>query len=126
MLTTEDRLDILELLARYNYAIDDSDGAAWADCFVADGAFESPTHSLHGRDELQAFAADSPLGALHLTTNQIIEGDGDRARMRCYLELVSAAAGAQPEIRFCGRYEDELVKTAAGWRFSKRTVGPVW
>lgn len=122
MLTTEDRLDILDLLARYNYAIDDGDAQTWAACFTPDGEFVSPTDHRTGTDELIAFASRPSRGTLHYTTNEIITGDGNNAAMRCYLELVNAG-GEKPEILFCGRYEDELVKTADGWRFAKRTVG---
>ena len=121
MLTTEDRLDILDLLARYNYAIDDGDAETWAACFTEDGEFVSPADQLKGAAELTQFASRPSRGTLHYTTNEIITGDGDEAAMRCYLELVNAS-GAKPEILFCGRYEDELAKTPAGWRFKKRTV----
>jgi len=124
MLTTEDRLDILDLLARYNYAIDDGDGDAWAASFTQDGVFTSPSGIFAGREALRKFANEYQRGGLHVTSNHIITGDGNDAKMRCYLQLVTAPRGEKPEIRFCGRYADVLVKTGAGWRFKTRTVGP--
>ena len=121
MLTTDDRLDILDLLARYNYAIDDSDAKTWAACFTDDGEFDSPMDQLKGTAELEAFAAKPRGGTWHFTTNEIIDGDGDVATMRCYLELINTG-GDKPEILICGRYEDELQKTTDGWRFAKRSV----
>ena len=91
MLTTEDRLDILDLLARYNYAIDDNDGDAWAACFTEDGVFTSPNGSFTGREALSKFADESKRGGLHLTSNHIITCDGNEVEMRCYLQLVIAS-----------------------------------
>ena len=39
-LSIEDQLDIMELMARYNHAIDGSQPEAWADTFTDDGVFE--------------------------------------------------------------------------------------
>ena len=33
-LTAEDRMQMIELVARYNHAIDSRDGEAWADTFT--------------------------------------------------------------------------------------------
>ncbi len=83
-LTTEDRLDILDLSARYNHAIDYGDAEGWADCFLPDGAFGSTWQTrFAGRAALvdfarQAAAADTK--SLHWTTNWVIEGDGERLR----------------------------------------------
>lgn len=49
-LPTADRLDILELYARYSQAVDAMDGDAWISCWVADGEF-SPSVG-HGRTAL--------------------------------------------------------------------------
>ena len=124
MLTTEDRLDILDLLGRYNYAIDDCNGDAWAACFTEDRVFSSPNGTVTGHEALRKFADEYPSGTLHYTSNHVITGDGDHAQMRCYLQFVSAPPDKKPAVRFCGRYEDVLVKTADGWRFKSRAIGP--
>ena len=48
-------------------------------------------------------------------------GEGDRARASAYLQVVAIDNGQQTILSF-GRYQDELVRTAAGWRFSHRCV----
>lgn len=39
-LSTADRLEIEQLYAKYNHAIDFGDGDAWAATFTADGSFD--------------------------------------------------------------------------------------
>ena len=40
-LMVNDRSEILQLAGCYAHAIDNNDAEGWADCFTADGAFES-------------------------------------------------------------------------------------
>ena len=53
-LSLADRLEIRELIARYNWAIDTRDGVAVADTFVPDGVFDGG-RVFRGREELIAF-----------------------------------------------------------------------
>ena len=41
-LTAGDRMEMIELVARYNHAIDSRDAEAWADTFTEDGRFYAP------------------------------------------------------------------------------------
>lgn len=122
-LSTEDRLEIQELYARYNHALDFGDASGWAGCFTPDGVFASPNGSFTGSEQLQQFAngfAERMTGR-HWTNNLVIDPAGEGATGKCYLMLYRLAEGG-PSILTTGVYNDELVRTAAGWRFSKRTV----
>jgi hypothetical protein len=133
-LTVEDRLDIMELLARYNHAIDGllpDPAEAWADTFTDDGVFETVGHYdpptvLRGRKELVAFAANvqetRPRQGYHWNNNVIIEGDGDEARETCYLRTARALIGGPEEVGVTGVYRDELRKVAGRWRFTRRVI----
>ena len=124
-LSTADRLEIQDLLARYNYAIDAGDAGAWAATFVADGVFTSGGRTQSGTRELQAFAADFATrlpGSRHWNTNVIIEGDGDQATMRCYLQLLKTGGGEPATIVTTAKYEDTLRRVDGAWRFVSRTV----
>ena len=55
-LTTADTLEILDLIARYNHAIDSDDGEAYADTYTDDGVFQYPRGSARGRRELAELA----------------------------------------------------------------------
>ena len=125
-LSTADRLEILELVARYNHTMDGRDAEAWAACFTPDGVFDGgPRLQAEGRAGLVAFmerliARDIP--ALHWVNNIVIEGAGDAARMTLYL-LVIDLRGDAPRPSHFGVYHDELTRTAEGWRFRKRRLG---
>ena len=56
-LPASDKIEIQELVARYNRAIDSGDVEGWVDTFLPDGVFEGlvvPT--FRGHTELRAFA----------------------------------------------------------------------
>ncbi|MDZ7729253.1 MAG: nuclear transport factor 2 family protein [Dehalococcoidia bacterium] len=55
-LSTDDRLEIQELYARYNHALDFGDASGWAGCFTPDGVFASPNGTFSGTEQLQQFA----------------------------------------------------------------------
>jgi uncharacterized protein (TIGR02246 family) len=122
-LTTADKLQIQELGARYNHAIDYGHPEAWADCFTPDGCFISPQGQQDGRDALIAFAAASAASALsarHWTNNWVIAGSGDDATATCYLNLINAHnAGASI---VTGLYRDRLRRVDGVWKFTERNV----
>ncbi len=121
-LSIEDRLDIQDLAARYNTAIDSGDAEAWAATFTPDGTFESGGRTHQGTEALTAFArgfADRMAGARHWNNNMIIEGDGDQATLRCYLLLMRAG-----QVVTSARYEDTLRRVDRQWRFASRKVVP--
>jgi uncharacterized protein (TIGR02246 family) len=53
---TEDRDEILQLMYRYNLAIDSGDAAGWAATFTPDGVFDVAGQLMSGQDELITFA----------------------------------------------------------------------
>lgn len=130
----EDHEDIRQLVARYNWAIDFGETEAWADCFVADGVFScvglpegTPTGGTHqGRDALLGYAtthfAVSRGRARHWNWNLLIDVDGDKATMQCYLNAQSAGQGDSAVLRATGLYRDQLLRTDGGWRFVSREV----
>jgi len=126
MLDAADKLEILELAARYNHAIDFGDGEAWADTFTPDGVFKGGGPGpVQGREALAAFVggfAQNMAGARHWTNNHVIDGDGDSATHTCYLNLIQTKDGAKSVVT--ARYNDEVVKVDGAWKFASRTVNP--
>ena len=120
-----DHVEIRELAARYNYAIDEGRPEEWVATFVPDGTFESAALGVHtGTDALLAFATgySAAVTGRHCTSDYVVEVDGDEATSRCYLILVNNAS--TPIVSVTAVYEDRLRRTADGWRFVHRSVVP--
>ena len=115
---TEDRDEILQLLYRYNHAIDSGDAEGWADTFTPDAVFDAAGRVMSGREELVTFAA-SVHGSRHVVANPVIDVAGDTATVRAYILLAHGTP-----VSVAGTYADELVRTHDGWRFAKRVFTP--
>ena len=117
---------MLDLVARYNWAIDHGEADAWAACFTADGVFESGPSSVTatGTAELAEFArgfAARSAGVRHWVSNVAVEGTGDEASLRCYLLLVDTR-NAPPSLLRAAEYDDRLRRVDGAWRFTHRRV----
>lgn len=123
-LTTDDIVQIQQLYAAYNFAVDDGDGKAFAAVFTADGTLLAGPDPVSGSEALSTFAAGvGGSGMRHIANNIVLEGDGNTARGRAYLQLVRSGDGGTM-LAMTGRYEDELVKGPDGWAFSERRFTP--
>lgn len=120
-LRTQDYIDIEQLYARYNHAIDSCDAEGWSATFTPEGTF----NRFAGHDALVGFVRQwceqmNGGNRRHWNTNLRILGTGDGASGAVYLMLVDV--GTRPaSIVSTGAYTDMLVKTSAGWRFKSRT-----
>lgn len=125
-LTTADLVQIQQLAARYNHALDTADGDAWAATFTSDGTFTDADGTHRGPVELAAFArrfAERLRGATHWINEVVIEGRGDEATMRSCFHL-SGVRDGETEAVISARYEDRLRRIDGEWRFASRTVLP--
>ena len=128
-LTWADRLEIQELVARYDRAIDGGDAEAWIECFTEDGVWDGGIR-VEGRAALLAFARGLPTdlgfaafrGARHFVTNFLIDGDGDgQARLRCDNLMLQPRAGGVAAL-VGADYDDRLRRVDGRWLFvSRRT-----
>lgn len=121
-LSIEDRLEILDLAARYSHATDQGDGEALADTFTDDGVFEGAGEPRKGRAAHVAATNARPPGVVmrHFVSNPVIEGDGDQATMKLYVEVKNLADEAKPLLVGC--YHDELRRVDGRWKFARRVV----
>lgn len=121
-----DRLEIQQLLIDYSTAIDrrlfdDLDAVFTSDAYIDYRAMGG----IDGRyPEVKAWLAEVlpnfPAYA-HMLGNFDVRIDGDRASSRtiCFNPMV--LPGLEQQVLFCGLwYEDEFVRTADGWRMSRR------
>jgi hypothetical protein len=117
-LSTQDYIDIEQLYATYNHAIDSGDGEAWAATFTSDGTFNKFT----GHDQLVGFIGQwkekmNGGNRRHWNTNLRIVPSKDGASASVFLMRVDVTTKSSVAT---GMYNDTLVKTASGWRFKKR------
>ena len=120
-LNTDDSIQIEQLYARYNTAIDTGDGEGFAQCFVPDGIF-NPGHAvLEGQEAISAFANDTHKNMpkmRHNATNLVIDVDGDTATGSAF--LIGYLAAPEYKVIATGRYIDQLTRSSDGWRFTDR------
>lgn len=124
-LSTDETLEILQLYARYNTAIDSHDPKAFSACFVGEGRLDSSTGIFDGHDAIAGFAAavnSNQPGMRHNPTNIVVEVDGQSATGSAFLICYDVQGGFR--VTATGRYADRLRRTASGWRFTQRVFTP--
>ena len=116
-----DRLEIMELLARYARGVDTKDWALWRDVFTEDAHVDyRSAGGVEGDREtvaqwLEASLAPFPM-TQHYITNVEIELDGDTARVRAMFYNPMRFPGAE-DLSYCGGwYHHRMVRTPRGWR----------
>src|SRR3954471_201504 len=123
----QDRLDVTDVLHKYSIAIDSFDYAALRSVLAAD------IHAQYGNgeavtdaDALVAWIESATTDAIwqhHQLTVYEVNVDGDQARTLSYLTSYQVFK-AQPDaaVLLVARYHDELRRTPAGWKISRRTM----
>jgi len=118
---------IYELHARYAFAIDAADGAAFAACFTEDGALRTNTpREVVGRQALAEFALSqkSKRGSVtrHVSWNVVIEVTGSTsASARCYAAVLRTGSRG-PGVMLTAMYHDEYRFVDGAWQISERRV----
>ena len=133
-LTTQDYIDIQQLIARYAVAIDEctNNGYDYAALYTDDGWF-SPSRNgrlgtkWQGRDKLAEAARGSMKscdevpwkGIKHMYVNHVIVPSAEGATGR--IDLIAIGLNGDPnKVEHQGHYEDVYVKTPKGWLFKSR------
>ncbi|MFE9924374.1 nuclear transport factor 2 family protein [Streptomyces sp. NPDC005774] len=122
-----DELEIHRLNALYNWACYERDAEAYAACFTPDGVYESGNTGSRnsGHEALAAgirAAADSAWLMGHVTADSLVDIDGDEATQKVFVLLYRRESTDGDNAFFAsGRYQDSLVRTAGGWKYSHRT-----
>lgn len=126
--TAQDYIEIQQLYASYARGLDLAWGDRFAATFTPDGEFtrgRPAGKATEARTPLKGTAALTRMGSVgglrHFTTNLIITPTPEGADGSCYL-LLFDVKNIPATITETAIYEDKLVKTKDGWRFSKRVV----
>jgi hypothetical protein len=122
-LSADEILAIQKLMADYNHVVDRLDGDGFAALFVEDGSLQRGPDLTRGRDALRTFAGGLPDGVRHLLTNVSIDGDGNDATSRAYVQIwATPAMAGEARVLRSGIYDDVLRRTDEGWRFVSRVL----
>ena len=125
MLSADDRLDILDLVAAASQALDAGDGAALASMFTSDGVFMTGGETFQGWRGLSSLADRQQQVGLtrrHTQTTTIGETAEGWARAVSYVMVTQVRPGPRVFIVGTGTYDDEVARTEDGWRIARRTA----
>ena len=124
MLSPADHLEILQLYGYYARDVDSGTRRAAGWMYTDDGVFDNGTTFVEGqemRDYYENLRRTRKAGMRHFSTNPVIVPTPDGARASLYMMQIQRAKKDGPvEIGLFGKYEDTLVKTPKGWRFTSR------
>jgi 3-phenylpropionate/cinnamic acid dioxygenase small subunit len=127
------REEVADVLVRYATGIDRRDWALFRTCFTDDcEADYGAIGAWRGVDALTEWmaATHAPCGhTLHRITNVAVAPSGgggrepddhDRVTARSYVDALVLGPDNRSGVRAAGVYDDELVRTAGGWRIARR------
>ena len=124
-----DRLDILDLLGRYFFAIDSGEAEAVIGCFTRDGIVEYDSGDRYeGPEGLKRFAAkaiggEETRGRMHLNYPLFFKRQGDVVILSSYLSAAQWRLPNPPQAFGSLRFiEDHCVKVDGFWRIQKRSI----
>jgi hypothetical protein len=123
-LTTDDRVAITDLLARYARCLDSGDLEGYVHNFTADAVlFGAHTGHAQIRDyvgQVIARRAADPHHRMHFVGTPVIDGTAERATAHSYLLWIQL--GAESPVSAAAEYTDTLVKLDGSWVFQTRTL----
>jgi len=122
-LAAADRMEIMELGARFDNGLDAEDAAKFLGTFAAGGVLAGFWGEAVGEAAIRG-AFDFMLATFarnrrHVVTNHEITVEGDRAGMFTYLTVFDRATNTSIGT---ATFTDTLVRAPEGWRFARRTL----
>lgn len=126
-----DERDLIDLTIAYCWALDGREWDALDQVFTPDATGDYGFVQLAGVAEFKSLVIRS---LDHLDLSQHIVGshqvhlDGDTATVRCHLQAQHTKRGTEGGDNYIvgGTYEDQAVRTEAGWRISHRRLDMTW
>ena len=135
----DDRAKVTDLVYRLGVDLDEGRFEEMHELLVEDATVRTPGGQAEGRDSVIAQAQRNHRPGQrfqHVTTNVLVDLDGDRANVRANLVVhiaipgdAPASAGAPAPQQQCAIgevYNFEVVRTRDGWRFVRIATSPLW
>jgi SnoaL-like domain len=129
-LTAEDRWDIMDLFARYAWAVDTGDVESFVRQFAPGASIQEEDELFEGEEGLRTFMRrfrhlPSFPGRQHWIGQVLIEGDRERCTARSFAMATHLNRGTgSTMLTFLGHYDDVIVNTGDGiWKFERRRFG---
>jgi len=133
-LSAEDRLDIIELTARFDWAVDTDDWDEWERLWLPNAVFVTPGGRYEGRAEISDFTqlfrrlgpGVSQVGfaarsRYHLPINFVFDRASGPDEARYVAQFMGPRMSADGTAAFAsGWYDDIVRRTPRGWRFARR------
>ncbi|MGJ8689604.1 MAG: nuclear transport factor 2 family protein [Gammaproteobacteria bacterium] len=115
------------LVTDYAYHRDQFNAKEFANLFTEDASLTVVSQTWVGRAEIEQRIEGLKTGSTirhEMSTIRIVPIDADHATGVSYATIYSAPAGVSSVSGFAlmGEYHDEFVRTADGWKFSKRVL----
>lgn len=124
MTDAADRRQIADVQVRYATGIDMRDWPLFRTVFTDDCELDYGEIGVwRGVDAVTEFMESTHALAghtLHRITNQVATVDGDAATARAYVDALIMAKDNSSGVNAAGYYDDEFVRTDAGWRLARR------
>ena len=123
-LSVDDKLSLLEIEARFDWFIDRGDIDSWVVAWTEDGVFDASYASAYGHAELRSTLVKREegfsKGKRHTTSNHLIEGDENEARVFGY--LVAFEREEVPRVIATGIFTDTFVRRGGAWKVRHRKL----
>jgi hypothetical protein len=124
-----DHDQLRRLLQRYSRAADAKDVDSLRSLFHPDAVIDGARGTLELEPWLEMMGAPPSFPvSMHLLGEPLIDVDGDRATLDTYAVVfqVGDRSAGQQDLTLGIRYQDEVVRDGAGWRFRHRSAQTVW
>jgi hypothetical protein len=126
---TADRIAINDILSQHSRALDRNNSAWLKDCYwpeatVDYGNFKGPAHTF--AELVGPALAEAYELTRHAISNTLVQFQGAQARTESYVLASHLFQGGEQEMRFEGRYLDQLEKRDGQWRMLHRQVVMDW
>lgn len=122
--TFQDRLEIHEILARLDHAVDAQSWDRYLSLFEADAVMDPGfAPPVQGTEAIRAFLVQTEggtRGKRHVASNVFVDGDETRAVATSYLTVIERED--IPKVVATAVIEDTLVKRNGAWRIARHKV----